>query len=362
LLRTLIVDDSATYRTVISRSLRAIEGVQVLGKASNGKQALFFLEHHEVDLITLDVQMPEMDGLETLKELKKKGFKKPIIMLSGLSDQARDLTIKCLQLGALDFILKPDNTDVRENQKLLRSKLEMIINDLSQSGHSSQKTHGLSSLRRRVTAPIPSQIQQSRVPKPSIFKRPQLLMIGISTGGPRALNEVLTQLKPRLNFPILIVQHMPPKFTKSLAENLNQKCDLEVKEAEGGEEILPGHIYLAPGGFHMEINKTNKLNLILNKKPPVNSCRPSVDTLLLSASGLFNRGEVVVLIMTGMGRDGADGCAQLIHEGTFVAIQAEQSCTVYGMPRSVAEEGNYNEILELDEIPGFINSLATRLI
>ncbi|PIE02544.1 MAG: chemotaxis response regulator protein-glutamate methylesterase [Acidobacteria bacterium] len=358
-LKTLIVEDSAIYRTIIARSLRAVEGAEVIGKASNGKQALFFLKHHDVDLITLDVQMPEMDGLETLVELKRRGFEKPIVMLSGLSDQSRELTIKCLQLGALDFILKPESSDSRENQKELQLKLQKIVGDISiLSARREKRKKKPDWLERRVcSVKGHSLLPPPREPKPSLLKTPSLVMIGISTGGPKALNEVISQLKGSLEFPVLIVQHMPPHFTKSLASNLNERCALEVKEAEAGEEVCPGVIYIAPGGLHMELNKTNKLSLILHKKQPVNSCRPSVDTLFFSASGLFNPGELVVLVMTGMGRDGAAGCSRLIQEGAFVGIQSEESSTIFGMPRSVAEEGNYHEIFNLSEIAEFLNSL-----
>lgn len=356
-LRILIVEDMATYRTIIARSLSEIEDVTVVGKASNGIKALDFLEKNEVDLITLDVEMPVKDGLSTLKELRKRGNKTDVVMLSGLSDQAAHLTIECLELGAIDFVLKPQGTSLVKNQTTLVENLKGIIANLRRKSPRIMK--------RVLTRPEAKPVQRvAKAPvrsRTSAFvPRPKILMIGISTGGPKALAEVFGHLKGPLPFSILIVQHMPPTFTKSLAGSLNKKGEITVVEANDGEVIEPNTAYIAMGGRHLVLEKEEDFGLVLghNQEPAVNSCRPSVDVLFKSVAPLFKPGEVVAIIMTGMGRDGADGCRLLKSKGAYIVSQSEESCTIYGMPKSIEDEGLQDEVIGLQEIAPFIEKMA----
>lgn len=378
-LKVLIVEDMATYRTIIARSMAEISGVEVVGKVSNGKKALDFLDSNEVDFITLDVEMPIMDGLSTLKELKKRRINVPVVMLSGLSEQAAQLTIQCLELGAIDFVLKPQTASFVENQNQLIQHLKSIIANVkrkplfakrplrssrtsSTTSTSSTPTTAARPLRRKPLKPkATSALKSVRKPKMGMV-RPKVLLIGVSTGGPKALAEVFENLKGPLNFPVLIVQHMPPKFTKSLADSLNRKGTIPVVEAVDGDVLENNKAYIAPGGFHMFLEKEEDFGLILamNQEPPVNSCRPSVDVLFKSAISYFKAGEIATLIMTGMGRDGADGAEALHNAGNHIAIQSEDTCTIFGMPKAVEDLGIQDEVIDLQDIAPWISKLGRR--
>jgi two-component system chemotaxis response regulator CheB len=382
-IKVLIVEDMATYRTIIDRSLREIEDVEVVGKVSNGKKALEFLQHTpDVDLITLDVEMPVMDGLATLKALRRDNKNYDVLMLSGLSDQAASLTIKCLELGAVDFVLKPQGSSFFENQKELVEHLRQITSNMRRKSLFTRARKP----RRELPPAEPSRpsrpTRQARTPAPPaslvtpkektlsppprrkrlIQPRPKILLIGVSTGGPRALSEVFDHLKGPLPFPVLIVQHMPPKFTKSLAVSLDKKSDIEVVEGADGDVLEQGKVYIAPGGYHMILLHDPDFGFVLgtNQEPPVHSCRPAVDVLFKSCVKHFKSGEVVALIMTGMGRDGADGCDALAKVGAYVASQSEETCTIYGMPKAVEDAGLSDEVVDLEEIPNFITKMANR--
>jgi len=356
-LKALIVDDMATYRSIIERSLNQIEGIEVAGKASNGKKALDFLEQNEVDVITLDVEMPVMDGLATLKALRERRCKADVIMLSGLSDQAAQLTIQCLQLGALDFVLKPQTASFVENQNQLVESLQSIIASVARRSRAPGRR------RRGFDQPRPAPTPRIR-PAPTAaappIARPKALLIGVSTGGPKALSQVFDQLEGPLPFPILIVQHMPPKFTRTLANSLDLKSKVRVVEAADGDVIQNNTAYIAPGGFHMFMLKDEDFGMVvgLNEDAPVNSCRPSVDVLFRSAAPFYRPGEILALIMTGMGRDGADGAAELRRTGAYIVAQSAETCTIYGMPKAIEELGLQHETLDLEEIAPFIEKAA----
>lgn len=385
--RVLIVEDMATYRTIIARSLAEIKDTKVVGRVSNGKKALDFLDKNEVDLITLDVEMPIMDGLATLKELRKRRLHIDVVMLSGLTDQAASLTIKCLELGAVDFVLKPATNSFAENQRLLVDSLSAIIATLRRrasfrSRFSSNKLNKPKPTSAGTTAPPrrPSSLLRDKTTTatgstssptaegktaPAVRRRlslprPKLLLIGVSTGGPKALSEVFDNLKGPLPFPILIVQHMPPKFTKSLADSLNRKTDIEVSEAADGDLVKANCAYIAPGGYHMVLMKDEDFGFILatNQAPPVNSCRPSVDVLFDSVTSFFNPGEIAALIMTGMGRDGADSCARLHKSRHYIMSQSAETCTIYGMPKAVEDLGLPDQVLDLEDIAPTIMKLG----
>lgn len=391
-IKVLIVEDMATYRTIIDRSLKEIDDVEVVGKVSNGKKALEFLAHTpDVDLITLDVEMPIMDGLSTLKALRRENKSYDVVMLSGLSDQAASLTINCLELGAVDFVLKPQGSSFFENQKELVEHLRNIISNIrrrslftrtrpsrmdrsSSTNEASPTPRQTRSVRPATTptssfTPTPSPARDTKPATPAppkrkrlIQPRPKIFLIGVSTGGPRALSEVFDNLKGPLPFPVLIVQHMPPKFTRSLAMSLDKKSDINVVEAADGDVLENGKVYIAPGGYHMVLMHDPDFGFVIatNQDPPVHSCRPAVDVLFKSAVEHFKTGEIVAMIMTGMGRDGADGCEILANAGAYIVSQSEESCTIYGMPKAVEDAGLSDEVIDLEEIPAFIQKMASR--
>ncbi len=355
-LKVVIVDDMLTYRIILSSLLRKIPGVKVVGSASNGKEALQKIESLKPDLITLDVEMPVMDGLKTLEEVKKRWPDIGVIMVSGANKKNADITVQALQRGALSFIVKPDATSTDEAKEYLLNSLRKEIGAF---------VEGLKKrFQRRRPAPrtlhrTPVRVEPKlRVSPP---KNPEVVALGISTGGPKALSEVIPKLPGNLPFPIVLVQHMPPLFTKSLADSLDKKSALKVKEAERGEAVVPGTVYIAPGGHHMVVKKSGAKRVIdLNDNPPEHGCRPAVDVLFRSVAEAFEPRKTVAVVMTGMGDDGCQGAAMLKRKGAYCIAQNEESCVVYGMPRCLVEKGIAHEVLDLTEIPKAIAKLGGR--
>ena len=355
-LKTMVVDDMATYRSIISRSLEQIDGTVVVAKLANGKKALEFLARHQVDLVTLDVEMPILDGLTTLKAMKQLKPEVDVIMVSGLSEQATGLTIKCLQLGALDFVAKPQANSFVENRDRLKQSLKNIIDGIHRRNRATR-------MGPHLQAPPVSGSAVGELRKKAGLN-PKLVMIGISTGGPKALADVFEALDRPLPFPLLIVQHMPPRFTRSLAASLNRKSAVTVVEASHGQVLENNVALVAPGGYHMVLRRNQEgcLEVTLNLDPPVLSCRPSANLLFESAAPLFQPGELVALVMTGMGRDGVQGAAVLAERGAYIVSQSERSCTIYGMPKAIEESALQNEVLDLDQIGRFILELAAMAV
>ncbi len=348
--KVLITDDMVTYRIILSSILRTFEDVEIVGTAKNGQDALDKIPEYHPDIITLDVEMPVMDGLTALKKIKAGHPDIEVIMVSGANRKNADITMKALEAGAFDFIIKPDSSSAEEARRELSEALRQHISAILEKKLSARPMP-----RVRVTPP-PTQKEMAHPAAPP--KKIELISIGVSTGGPKALGKLLPNLSPKLP-PILIVQHMPPIFTKSLAENLNKHTRLNVKEAEENEPIKPGMVYIAPGGRHMVIRKANEAYVIgLNDNPPENSCRPSVDVLFRSIASHFPSEKVLSVIMTGMGSDGFKGVQALKRKGAYCLAQDEESCVVYGMPKYVVDHGLADEILSLEEMAKRINQLA----
>ncbi len=351
-LKILIVDDSITYRSIMNTVLEAVSGVTVVSTASNGKNALVKLTQHEVDMVLLDIEMPEMDGLQTLKEISRLHPNIGVVMVSGTNRHSADITIQALEAGAIDFIPKPDHDSVEQNIETLRQRLVPIFTTFA-SKHAS--------VPAKPAAPPP--IVSSRptletvvppAPKVGNFKA-DILVIGVSTGGPNALIELIPNLPANLNVPILIVQHMPPVFTASLAANLDRKSPLTVKEGAEGDCVEANTVYIAPGGKHMVIRQEGVTRrLAVNEDPPENSCRPAVDVLFRSVSNVYGS-HILSVIMTGMGNDGAQGVKYIKNKpGNLCLTQSSDTCVVYGMPRAV-DELNLSD----EKVP--LNQLATRI-
>lgn len=352
-LKALVIDDSALYRKVVRKVLEEIPGIQVVGVATNGRVGLELVRRESVDFVTLDLEMPELDGLGFLREAKALPKMPDVVMLSARTAQGTKVTTEALELGAFDFVLKPAASDFETSLAQIRQELLPKVHafQFSKSSGAQQKSERAAS---RVAPTIGTPIAE-----PSRPRRPDLLAIGVSTGGPAALAEMLPQLPANFPLPILIVQHMPPVFTKSLADDLDSKCRLKVREAQGGESPQPGEVYLAPGGRQMKIEKAGPQRVIkVTDDPAERSCRPSVDYLFRSLSHLCGA-STIGLIMTGMGDDGLLGCKLLRRQGGLILAQSRETCVVYGMPKCVIEEGIADEVIDLKSIAARLTEIAT---
>ena len=348
--KILIIDDSAFMRRVISDIINSDSRCIVVGTAKNGKEGLERIAELNPDVITLDIEMPVMDGLEMLEQLMKIN-PKPVIILSAVAQQAAIATLRALELGAIDFITKPQNIFKMSAEEMRNELLEKIFTASRTKQVSTKKIHQVMSnktvLPRTTTNGINGSLKK-------------IIAIGTSTGGPRALQEVLPFIPGNIPVGIIIVQHMPPGFTKSLAERLDGLSQIRVKEAEDRELIRPGTAYIAPGDFHVVIEKTlsSELCICLSSSPPVGGHRPSVNVMMnsLSDTGIQN---IIGVIMTGMGSDGCEGILNLKnHNNAHTIAQDEKSCVVYGMPKAIVEAGVADKIVPLSEIANEITKMV----
>lgn len=356
--RILVVDDSRVFRSILEKILTSIPGVQVVGSVGKGADALEFLRIRTVDLVTLDVEMPEMNGLETLQKMiaQKASFKAmpDVLMISSLTRTGSDITLKSLELGAFDFIAKP-GANVQNAQEHLTRMLRNAI-----SAWKTKQALG-ASRRTRPIAPTPAikqRVQQTvdqKSPPASPFlhlKPIMAIVLGVSTGGPKSLAEMLPKLCLVTDLPILIVQHMPPNFTKSLAESLSAKCNHKVVEGEPGMIVQAKYVYIAPGGNHMTLRtRGSEFVIETNQDPPENGCRPSVDVLFRTAAKAYPDDSLVGIILTGMGNDGTPSLPDMKKKNAYLIAQDEESSVVYGMPRAAAATGLIDKVASLSNIP-----------
>lgn len=356
-IKALVVDDTIVYRKIVGDVLKDIPGVEVVGSANNGKIALSKIASLKPDLITLDIEMPEVNGIEVLKELKNLPNPPIVIMLSTLTQQGSEMTIKALQLGAFDFIAKPDDGTMAENMQKVKDAILPIIEVLKRRKETSLKIRNKAIAAKGKHIPLTETLskdipRQTVHPKTAVRSKAEVIGIGISTGGPNALTKMIPMLPADLKASVLIVQHMPPLFTASLANSLNNKSPLEVKEAQDGDIIEPGKIFIAPGGKQMKIvasadGITRKIKI--TDDPPENSCKPSADYLFRSIAQHYV-GRSTGVIMTGMGSDGSKGLVQMKNNGSFIIAQNEETCTVYGMPKEPVESGIADIVVPLERI------------
>jgi len=365
----LIVDDSLIFRKIVQKCLEGEEDIQVVGSVRNGVKAIEFIKKQRPDLVTLDIEMPEMNGIQTLSAVQDinaaSANKAPIgvIMLSAFTKKGADITIKALEAGAFDFITKPEGNDQHKNYSTLRRQLLAKIRYFTSRKIASQNKQFTPIITRpEEIIPEKKETKQTQEPVSQITKtRYKAILIGVSTGGPRALMTLIPDLCQRTNIPIMIVQHMPPKFTESLAESLNAKCRFHVIEAYNNQSIQKEHVYIAPGGKHMLTKqKGSEIIIHTNEDPPVHGCRPSVDILFQSASHVFG-GDVVAVILTGMGTDGTEGLSYLKQRGVYVIAQDEASSVVWGMPGSAVKAGLVNDVQPLDKIAECIANVLKRV-
>ncbi len=359
-IKVLVVDDTIVYRKAVSDVLAELPGVEVVGIAHNGKIALSKVKTLKPDLLTLDIEMPVMNGLEVLEHLHREAPQVSTIMVSTLTSEGGDMTMKALELGAYDFILKPAATSITESKRQLRRllvpRIKAFQNGRTSVGAHRQRpgTNGHNPINQRRSRPrVPGQAP-ARPARGKVIRKgkSEIVTIGISTGGPNALARMLPMLPGDLGVPLLIVQHMPPVFTRSLATSLNDKCALTVKEGEDNEPVRPNVAYIAPGGKQMKLvaaaDGVNRLIRITND-PPENACKPAADYLFRSVADYYV-GRATGVIMTGMGSDGTKGLQLLKQKGAIIIGQDRQSCVVYGMPKKPAELGLVDVVAPLDRI------------
>lgn len=354
-IKVLVVDDSAFMRKIISDILNEDSDIDVVGTGRNGMDALEKIKTLKPDVVTLDVEMPVMDGLETLKQIMSE-HKISVVMLSSITVEGAESTIKALELGAIDFITKPTSIFDMDSSK----KRYELTNKIKAAAVAKISTNILTKNPLKPLEKTNSKKTQRKSLISKISKRnndnvSNIIAIGTSTGGPRALQGIIPYFTQDINGSILVVQHMPPGFTQSLANRLDSMSHISVKEAENGEKIQKGWCYIAPGDYHMEIEDRGGVFYIkLTEAEPVSGHRPSVDVLMDSAARI-NRIPIYGVILTGMGGDGAKGMKKIMDNNGYTIAQDEETCVIYGMPKVAVNLGAIKEILPLDKIAGHLN-------
>jgi two-component system chemotaxis response regulator CheB len=361
-IKVLIIDDSALMRNLVSKALSFSDKIEVAGTAINGRFGINKLDKLKPDVIILDLEMPEMNGIEFLKKREELGVRTPVIILSAHAKEGAKITLEALALGASDFILKPSGSFTRIED--MRDKLIEMVLALGKPD---------SFVQSDINKPTPiKQLQPFAItkrPETNIEKYLQpvsnvpqidIVVIGISTGGPNALRKILPQFPEDFPVPIVIVQHMPPGFTFEFAKSLNKICPLEVKEAADMDIVRPGRILISPGGYHVTFGRKSLATVIeLNSNPVVNGHRPSADVLFESAAKVYGT-NVCACIMTGMGKDGAYKIGNILRNGGITIAQDEESSIVFGMPRVAIMEGNIQAVASLDEIAPLVKNVVLR--
>jgi len=341
-LKVLVVDDSAIYRSLVQGCVRDLPDLRCVGTAHDGGEAIAKAAELRPDLILLDVEMPVMGGLAAIPRLRKVVPDAGIIMVSSLTTEGANVTVEALQAGAFDFVTKPQVKAGEDGFAALREPLRAAVAAFREGR-----------LQRTRPAQLPARPRE-RGKVPAI----DVIAIGVSTGGPSALAELIPKLPPDLRVPVLIVQHMPARFTGSLAVSLDKRAKLRVLEVEDGRPLRAGEVLVAPGGKHLTVAAVNSEPCVrLTLSDPVNSFRPSVDVLFSSLAESLP-GRALCLIMTGMGADGLEGVKRVRARGGWCIAQDQASCAVYGMPRSVIEAGQADEVIGLDDLPARIAEIA----
>ena len=389
-----ICDDSALMRNLVSRAIEDVPGLKVVAKAMNGRFLTEKIPEAKPDVIVLDIEMPEMNGIEFLKYRKEHKIDIPVIILSSIAEKGAAVTIQCLELGAADFITKPNGSTSAD----ISSVADRLIELIASYGGRYARLHGkhvagddyYSSLisdrtvKRKLEGAMGKDkagefLASSAAPKPAMPKfsfepptpkepavitplrqpgRIEVIAIGISTGGPNALRDVFKNIDPKLKQPVLVVQHMPAGFTKEFAGSLDRICALSVKEAEEGDIVEGGHVYIAPGNYHIYVEKDGfKTVLHLSQDAQRNGHRPSADVLFESVAKVYQN-RALGVIMTGMGKDGAVELAEMRKQGAWTLGQDEKTAIVYGMPKVAYELGGVQKQVPLDAMADEISKLA----
>jgi len=348
-IRVLVVDDSVVIRRLVTHALEEDAAIEVVGAAPNGVIGLQRIPQLNPALVTLDIEMPEMDGLEMLRRIRREYPHLRVIMFSTLTERGAATTLEALSLGADDYVTKASNEGsldrsmARLREELL-PKIKQFFRFPNQAQYQAPYQANPPGDAKRSLAALPA--WRGATSK----ARPEVVAIGVSTGGPTALGSILPELPAQFPLPVLVVQHMPPMFTRLLAERLQATCQLPVAEASQGERVMAGKIFIAPGDFHMKVTpKAGEVRVSLDQSPPQNSCRPAVDALFASVGEAYG-GAAIAVILTGMGQDGLHGTQILKARGATVLAQDEASSVVWGMPGSAANAGICAAVLPLNQI------------
>ncbi len=355
-LKVFIVDDSALYRRILTNSVDGIPVPTEVDTAPTGAIALKKIPLFGPDIVLLDIEMPEMSGIEVLKAIRKDYPRMTVVLVSGVNSRSADITIEGLSSGASDFIPKPTGSSIEENTAELRRGLQQVFNLIL------AKRAARGGVRATRLAPA-AQARPKLRPLPSILPaRIEIVGIGVSTGGPGALGVVIPQLPKNISVPVVIVQHMPPVFTESLARSLDRSSAVSVCEAEDGQVLRAGNVYIAPGGVHtmvkrFAVQEQQQLMIRLNDGPPVNSCKPAVDVLFDSLATVTG-GRTLAVVMTDMGHDGKSGAQHIKARQGYCLSQSEETCTVYGMPQAVDQARISDESVALPDLAGRIYSVT----
>lgn len=362
-MRVLIVDDAVVFRSQIKASLEGVEGITVVGSAANGKIALDRLDQLACDAIILDMEMPEMNGIEFLKEMKGRGHKQKVIVFASPGAQGARQAFEAIQAGAADFVPKPQGAGSLElTLEGIKRELVPKVMQFAKSKHQMVKALHPEIQKGDLSYVAANEATKTKFRRINLRSmKPRMVIIGSSTGGPRALEQVLGRLKDRRPLvPILIAQHMPPHFTACLANQLHQVCGIPAAEGVQGEAIVPGRIYIAPGDYHMNVNRVlNGQPIIqLDQGPKRNSVRPAVDSLFESAARHYGD-AVAAFILTGMGEDGKIGCQAVKEAGGGVMIQDAESSVVWGMPGAVHSIGAFDIMGDLNECAEVLEIMVT---
>ena len=354
-LKVMIVDDSSVSRRLLTTVLEGMADVQNVGSAPSGSIALKKIPQLQPDIVLQDIEMPEMSGIEVLQSVRAMFPYVAVVLVSGVNSRSADIVVEGLSKGAADFISKPEGTSLEENLARMRRELGAVFMAVRARNLLRPATQDAGAAP--AAAPRPAALQLA-VRSGKIA----MVAIGVSTGGPQALGEVIPRLPSALRVPVVIVQHMPPVFTASLARSLDRQSQLRVHEAADGHPILPGTVYLAPGGLHMCLRRAPEGSegwvVALRDGPPVNSCKPAVDILFQSIAEEVG-GRTLAVIMTGMGQDGLHGVEQIKRTGGICLTQTRETCVVYGMPQAVDQAGLSDESVPLNQLADRIASLAT---
>ncbi|MCP5024198.1 MAG: chemotaxis-specific protein-glutamate methyltransferase CheB [bacterium] len=359
-LSVLVVDDSAIYRKIVGRGIEALPGVELVGYAEDGLDAIQKVQQLRPDLLLLDIEMPRMDGLQTIRELKRKRSKTGVIVVSSVDVRACSKTLSAIQQGAFELVAKPGVCADGSARDILARDIGKAIEAFRFSK------------KPRVQAPLPTPSSKPKgptraapvgatgLPNMNVQESYEILVIGISTGGPAALSKVIPKLAAKFPIPIVIVQHMPAGFTKHLAETLNGTSNVTVVEGEQGMTAKAGQVVIAPGGYHLSLSGSRVSPQIkLDEGPMVNGARPAVDRLFESTAKMFGP-RALCAVMTGMGTDGMEGARAIRNAGGYCITQDQASCIVYGMPKAVADAGLANEVVTLLEMEKRMQMLAMR--
>jgi len=347
-IRVLVIDDSVVVRQMVKGVLSTDAAIEVVGIAANGRIAMEKIPLLKPDLVTLDIEMPVMNGLEFLKALKGTSYRLKIIMFSTLTEHGATATLEAMSLGAHEYVTKPTGTgNLLGAKEQLREELLPKIKSLCPLKLPVQARPGL---EKRIAAVVKPPAKSIPVFRPRRRDRIDLVAIGISTGGPNTLTTLLPKFPADFPVPIVIVQHMPPIFTRLLAERLNGLSAITVTEAKDGDTLKAGHALLAPGGYHMATRRNGTfLRISLNQDPPENSCRPAVDVLFRSVAATA-RSHALAIVLTGMGQDGKLGCEKIVDVGGQTLVQDEASSVVWGMPGAVSKAGLADKVVPLEQM------------